>query len=57
MDRKIRALLRHETQHLDPSMEQRVRTWMGMTASQFGLPEGRCAEGSACRHPLTEAPS
>jgi LmbE family N-acetylglucosaminyl deacetylase len=45
IDRKIRALLCHETQHQDPSgVEQRVRGWMGFTAQHFGLPEGRCAE-------------
>ena len=45
VDRKIRALLCHETQHQDPSgVEQRVRGWMGFTAQHFGLPEGRCAE-------------
>ena len=45
VDRKIRALLCHETQHQDPSgVEVRVRGWMGMTAQHFGLPEGRLAE-------------
>ena len=45
LDRKIRALHCHETQHQDPSgVEGRVRMWMGATAQQFGLPEGRFAE-------------
>ena len=45
VDRKIRALLRHETQHQDPTgLEQRVRAWTQATASQYGLPEGRAAE-------------
>ena len=45
VERKIRALLCHETQHQDPSgVETRVRGWMGMTAQHFGLPEGRFAE-------------
>ena len=45
VERKIRALLCHETQHQDPSgVEVRVRGWMGMTAQHFGLPEGRFAE-------------
>ena len=45
LDRKIRALLRHETQHQDPSgIEQRVRMWTQATAAQAGLAEGRSAE-------------
>ncbi|CAB4885609.1 unannotated protein [freshwater metagenome] len=45
LDRKIRALLCHETQHQDPSgIEQRVRSWSAATAIQYGLAEGRCAE-------------
>ncbi len=45
IDRKIRALLRHETQHQDPSgIEQRVRAWTQATALQYGLAEGRAAE-------------
>jgi LmbE family N-acetylglucosaminyl deacetylase len=45
VDRKIRALMCHETQHEDPSgIELRVRAWMAATAAQFGLPEGRLAE-------------
>ena len=46
VERKIRALMSHESQHQDPvATEQRVRTWMQATGAQFGLPEGRCAEG------------
>ena len=45
VDRKVRALLCHETQHQDPTgVESRVRAWMQMTARSFGLPEGRMAE-------------
>jgi LmbE family N-acetylglucosaminyl deacetylase len=45
LDRKIRALLCHETQHQDPSgVEQRVRGWMAATALAMGLDEGRLAE-------------
>jgi LmbE family N-acetylglucosaminyl deacetylase len=45
VDRKLRALLCHASQHLDPGgTEQRVRTWMALTAQHFGLPEGRFAE-------------
>jgi LmbE family N-acetylglucosaminyl deacetylase len=45
VDRKIRALLCHETQHQDPTgIEVRVRDWMAGTAMQFGLAEGRFAE-------------
>lgn len=45
IDRKIRALLCHETQHQSPEgVSDRVRAWMAMTAQQFGLPEGRGAE-------------
>ena len=45
VDRKIRALMCHQTQHQDPvGIEQRVRAWMGATAQQMGLPEGRFAE-------------
>jgi LmbE family N-acetylglucosaminyl deacetylase len=44
-DRKIRALLCHETQHPDPdSMPDRVRAWMSHTAAAFDLAEGRLAE-------------
>ncbi|MEX0846451.1 MAG: PIG-L deacetylase family protein [Ilumatobacteraceae bacterium] len=45
LDRKIRALLCHETQHQDPTgVEQRVRDWMTATATAMGLAEGRLAE-------------
>lgn len=45
VDRKIRALLSHQTQHTDPAAtEQRVRAWMQATAGRFGLHEGRSAE-------------
>jgi hypothetical protein len=45
VDRKIRALLRHETQHQDPAaIEQRVRSWTQASAAQYGLAEGRAAE-------------
>lgn len=45
VDRKIRALMCHETQHTDPDgTASRVRAWMQATATQFGLAEGRSAE-------------
>jgi LmbE family N-acetylglucosaminyl deacetylase len=45
VDRKIRALLCHESQHPDPvGMQERVRTWFMATAERFGLPNGRLAE-------------
>jgi len=45
VERKLRALLCHETQHQDPSgVESRVRAWMQLTAKAFDLPEGRMAE-------------
>jgi LmbE family N-acetylglucosaminyl deacetylase len=45
IDRKIRALLRHETQHTDPAgTEQRVRSWNQLTARSHGLAEGSSAE-------------
>jgi len=45
VDRKIAALLCHESQHPDPTgMETRVRGWLTATAESFGLPAGRCAE-------------
>jgi LmbE family N-acetylglucosaminyl deacetylase len=45
VDRKIRALLSHQTQHVDPARtEQVVRTWMVATGQRFALPEGRSAE-------------
>jgi LmbE family N-acetylglucosaminyl deacetylase len=45
VEQKIRALLRHESQHPDPvAMEQRVRGWLTRTADEHGLPAGRAAE-------------
>jgi LmbE family N-acetylglucosaminyl deacetylase len=45
VDRKIRALMRHETQHVDPAgIEARVRGWMQMNAQRHGLPDGAAAE-------------
>lgn len=45
VDRKIRALMCHETQHVDPvGTATRIRAWMQATAATFGLPEGRSAE-------------
>ncbi len=45
VDRKVRALLSHQTQHVDPGRtEQVVRSWMAATAQRFDLPEGRAAE-------------
>jgi LmbE family N-acetylglucosaminyl deacetylase len=45
LDRKIRALRCHESQHVDPdAMEERVRNWYLELARQGGLPEGRSAE-------------
>ena len=45
LDRKIAALLAHESQHPDPSgMTERVRGWLGATAAAHHLPEGRLAE-------------
>ncbi|MCU1396452.1 MAG: putative hydrolase [Ilumatobacteraceae bacterium] len=45
VDRKIRALMAHETQHQDPSrIGDMVRTWLAATAERFGLDAGRSAE-------------
>jgi LmbE family N-acetylglucosaminyl deacetylase len=45
IDRKMRALRAHQSQHTDPdAMEERVRAWWGSIASEFGLPEGSYAE-------------
>ncbi|MFM2071004.1 MAG: hypothetical protein RLZZ623_1267 [Actinomycetota bacterium] len=45
IDRKIRALMCHESQHQDPKgIASMVREWMGATARQFELAEGRFAE-------------
>jgi LmbE family N-acetylglucosaminyl deacetylase len=42
---KLAALRAHESQtaHMD-DLEDRIRTWMAMSAQQGGLPEGRLAE-------------
>jgi LmbE family N-acetylglucosaminyl deacetylase len=45
VERKIRALRCHESQHPDPDgMESRVRAWVAAVAQQFGLGEGRAGE-------------
>ena len=45
LDRKIRALRCHVSQHVDPDgMEQRVREWYLELARQGGLAAGRSAE-------------
>lgn len=45
LERKIRALMCHESQHPDPAaMEERVRTWWQSIATDNGLPEGHSAE-------------
>ncbi|MEO6572023.1 MAG: PIG-L family deacetylase, partial [Ilumatobacteraceae bacterium] len=45
LDRKIRALRCHASQHRDPdAMEQRVRLWYQQLASDGGLADGRSAE-------------
>jgi LmbE family N-acetylglucosaminyl deacetylase len=45
VDRKFAALRAHESQHQDPDgMEERVRGWMRLTATTFGLGEGRYGE-------------
>lgn len=45
VERKIRALLCHETQHQSPEgVADRVRAWMSLTGEHFGLPAGRLAE-------------
>jgi LmbE family N-acetylglucosaminyl deacetylase len=45
LERKMRALLSHQSQHPDPAgMEQRVRAWMAATAEAAGLADGRLAE-------------
>ncbi|MEY3361297.1 MAG: hypothetical protein RL531_1016 [Actinomycetota bacterium] len=45
IDRKIAALLAHESQHADPvRTEELVRVWSEVTAQAAGLPEGRRAE-------------
>ena len=45
IDRKMRALRAHQSQHTDPdAMEARVREWWGSIAIEFGLPHGSYAE-------------
>lgn len=45
IERKIEALLCHESQHQDPAgVRERVRSWMGVTAESAGWPVGRFAE-------------
>jgi LmbE family N-acetylglucosaminyl deacetylase len=45
IDRKMRALRAHQSQHTDPdAMEERVRAWWGSIATEFGLAEGSYAE-------------
>jgi LmbE family N-acetylglucosaminyl deacetylase len=44
-DRKIAALLCHESQHQDPNgLSTRIRAWNESIATQNGLPAGRTAE-------------
>lgn len=44
-DRKMAALLRHESQHPDPvGLPERMRAWGATNAAAGGLPEGRLAE-------------
>ncbi len=45
VERKIQALMRHESQHKDPSgIGTMVRAWMATTAQRFDLGDDRCAE-------------
>jgi LmbE family N-acetylglucosaminyl deacetylase len=45
LDRKIAALLRHESQHVDPQrVESLVRSWGAAQAIQFNLGDGRAVE-------------
>lgn len=45
LDRKIAALMRHESQHVDPArIRTLIRDWGESNAVQFGLGEGRAAE-------------
>ena len=45
LDRKIRALMCHESQHPDPAAtEERVRTWWQSIAAEHGFGDGRSAE-------------
>ncbi len=44
-ERKLDALLRHESQHVDPDgLEPMLRAWMTMNAERAGYPDGRLAE-------------
>ncbi|MEL6891804.1 MAG: PIG-L family deacetylase, partial [Actinomycetota bacterium] len=45
LERKIRALMCHRSQHVDPdATEERVRTWWESIAADHGLPAGASAE-------------
>jgi len=45
LDRKVAALLRHDSQMTDPGgLETRIRGWGESTAGAGGLESGRCAE-------------
>jgi LmbE family N-acetylglucosaminyl deacetylase len=45
LERKLRALRCHESQHRDPAaLEERVRGWWQSIAEQHGLPAGTSAE-------------
>ncbi len=45
LERKIRALMCHRSQHREPdAMEERVRTWWQSIAAEHGMPEGASAE-------------
>ncbi len=45
LDRKIRALMCHESQHRDPdALVERVHSWWQGIAAEHGLPEGSSAE-------------
>lgn len=45
-DRKLSAILSHESQMADPDgLESRMRGWLAATALAGGLPHGRLAEG------------
>lgn len=45
IDRKIRALRCHESQHRDPdALETNVRAWWAQIAAEAGLPDGSFAE-------------
>lgn len=46
IDRKIDALLCHESQHREPGrLPAMIREWSTLTAAVAGLPDGRSAEG------------